>query len=152
MGYAACRVWETTWYEGLIPAEIEINGTVLIDGQSGFREGCGVAIFKLTDPMVARIRSSGLTVLTEAHEARSQPGDQYFRFGAWKETPYFFAGDGLTLADRWLNGMGCASLSQELRQNIAQAMNMRGSFYSTSSESGLLVIPQLGLVVLAYDG
>lgn len=152
MGYVAWRVWETAWYEGLIPAEIEISGTVLIDGQSGFREGCGVAIFKLKDPMVARIRSSGLTVLTEAHEARSQPGNQYFRFGVWKETPYVFAGDGLTLADRWLTGMGCASMDQELRQSIEQAMNMRGSFYSASSESGLLVIPQLGLVVLAYDG
>ncbi|MEJ2427066.1 MAG: hypothetical protein P8101_22060 [Candidatus Thiodiazotropha sp.] len=152
LAYVAFHIWETTWYEGLIPVAIGINGTELIDGQSDFREGCGVAIFKLGDHTAVWIRSSGLAALTKAHEARSHPGNHYFTFGDWKETPYVITGDDLTLADRWLNGIGCASIGQELRQNIDKAMSARGSFYSTSSESGLLVIPQLSLVVLSYDG
>lgn len=66
MAYAGFRVWETSWYKGLIPAALEVDGTVLIDGQSGIREGCGVAIFKLTDPALARIRSSGLAAVAGA--------------------------------------------------------------------------------------
>lgn len=66
MAYAGFRVWETSWYKGLIPAALEVDGTVLIDGQSGIREGCGVAILKLTDPALARIRSSGLAAVAGA--------------------------------------------------------------------------------------
>lgn len=152
MAYAGFRVWETSWYRGMIPAAIEVDGTVLIDGQSGIREGCGVAIFKLTEPALARIRFSGLAAVAAAHEAREHPGEHYFTFGEWRETPYVTAGDGLTLRDRWLTGLSCASMDEKLRQDIGKAMSARGSFYSTSQESGLMVIPALGLAVLSYEG
>lgn len=152
MAYVGFRIWEVSWYRGIIPAAIEIDGTVLIDGQSGFREGCGVAIFKLTDPALARIRSSGLAAVAAAHEPRDHPEVHHSIFGEWRETPYATTGDGLTLADRWLNGLSCASMDQNLSQGIDRALNTRGSFYSTSQESGLIVIPALGLVVLSYEG
>lgn len=152
MAYAGFRVWEITWYKGLIPVAFEVDGTVLIDGQSGVREGCGVAIFKLTDPALARIRSSGLAAVAAAHEPRDHPGVHYFTFGEWRETPYVTTGNGLTLSDRWLSGLSCASMDAELREDIDKALRTGGSFYSTSKESGLIVIPALGLVVLSYEG
>jgi hypothetical protein len=150
--YGAFRVWETTWYKGLIPAAIEIDKTILIDGQSGFREGCGVAIFTLSDAETARIRSAGLDALADAHDARSHPWRRYFRFGEWKETPYAITGDGTSRNDTWLVGMECADISEKLRKQINIAMGIQGSFYSNSRESGLIVIPSLGLIVLSYEG
>jgi hypothetical protein len=152
MAYIGFRVWETSWYKGMVPAAIAIKSTVLIDGQSGIREGCGVAIFKLSDSTLARIRSSGLAAVAEAHEAREHPGAYYFTFGEWQETPYVSTGDGLTRKDRWLSGLGCADMDEGLRQNIDKATRSRGSFYATREEAGLIVIPALGLVVLSYEG
>ncbi|MEO8389225.1 MAG: hypothetical protein ABI893_17935 [Polaromonas sp.] len=43
-------------------------------------------------------------------------------------------------------------MDEALRNGIGKAMSTRGSFYSASQESGLIVIPALGLAVLSYEG
>lgn len=150
--YAACRRWEADWYQGLIPAAIETDGIVVISDQGGFREGCGAVVFKLSAAALVKLDASGLGALASAHEARSHPREDYFRFGDWQQTPYVESGDGLTLADRWLVGLNCADLDPALGKQIHEAINTKGSFYATSRESGLVVIPSRGLVLLAYEG
>lgn len=150
-GYLAFLRWECQWYMGLIPASIEISEAVTIGGESGFREGCGVAVFKLSSSAQKQIQTEGLAVLAAARQARSH-SDSSKAYSQWKETPYINTGDGLTLVDRWQLGMGCARLSNELNQSIVKAMNTSGSFFATTHEAGLVVIPSLGLVVFSHYG
>lgn len=80
-----------------MPSEVGIADVVLIDGQSGFREGCGVAIFELTAAANARIQASGIRGLNVDGATSPNP--------IWHETPYIETGDGLTLEDRWTVGL-----------------------------------------------
>lgn len=149
--YVAFRSWERSWYEGLLPLSLRIESIVALDTQDGFREGCGAVVFKL-DPEVARtIRRTGLAALASARQARAEPAP-YFSYGEWSETPYRETGDGLTLEDRWLNGLSCANLEPGLGKTISGALRSEGSFFSRGEESGLIVLPTEGLVVLAFEG
>ena len=45
--YLVFKLYERSHFIDVLPAAIEPAGVVLISGQSGFREGCGVAVFRL---------------------------------------------------------------------------------------------------------
>ena len=149
--YVAFRTWERSWYEGLLPSSLKIESIVALGMQDGFREGCGAVVFKL-DPEVARtIRRTGLAALASARQARAESAP-YFSYAEWGETPYRETGDGLTLKDRWLNGLVCANLEPELGKAVDGALRSGGSFFSRGAESGLIVLPTEGLAVLSFEG
>lgn len=150
-GYFAFSSWESRWYLGMIPEDIETGDVVTIGGQSGFREGCGAAVFNLSPRAIEKIKADGIATLTNARQARSHT-DSYHSYSNWKQTPHIVTGDGLTLADRWLNGLGCAELPMRQSRDIQQALDSSGSFYATTSEAGLIVIPELGIVIFSYEG
>ena len=150
-GYLAFSSWESRWYLGMIPDDIEIGGVVRIGGQSGFREGCGAAVFNLSPRTIEKIRAGGVAALTNAKQARNH-ADSYHSYSDWRQTPHIVTGDGLTLVDRWLNGLGCAGLPMQLSREIQQALDSSGSFYATTSEAGLIVIPKLGIAIFSYEG
>lgn len=134
-----------------MPPEVGIGDVVLIDGKSGFREGCGVAIFELTPAASARLQASGIRALkagglTSSHRLIKDKGS------IWHETPYVETGDGLTLEDRWVVGLSCARMSRELSSTIARAMAQPGSFYTKLYEAAVLVIPADGIAVFVYYG
>ena len=151
VAYAGCTVFERQWYLGMLPAAIQVDGVVSIADSSGFREGCGAAVFSLAPATLDRLRAEGAAALSDAHQARSHV-DAYHAFGTWRETPHVQTGDGMTLADRWLSGMDCGGLGHDLQQQIFDAIGHPGSYYATAPESGLIVIPALKLVVLSYFG
>ena len=49
-----------------LPAQLEVEGVVLIGGESGIREGCGVAVLRLSSAMRVRLQREGLAALQEA--------------------------------------------------------------------------------------
>lgn len=149
--YAAYRSWEVAWYEGMIPASLEIERTVMIDGRTGFIEGCGIAVFQLSPTTVDRIRPAGLAGLETARQARDH-SDELHTYSQWRETPYAETGDGMTLVDRWLVGRTCAKIDPSLDRSIDTALKSPGSYYATIHEAGLIVIPSLGLAVFSYFG
>lgn len=149
--YFAFVRWQTNWYLGLVPASLQITEIVVMGGDSDVREGCGAVVFRLPQHVIARINSIGLLALAEAREARDHRNEHFFTFGEWKETPYVITGEGTTLRDRWLLGFECAKLDKKF-DGIQYALSRGGSFYATSSESALIVIPELGLAVLSYFG
>lgn len=150
-GYAGWTHWETRWYMGMVPAGIGLSGTVEIDGQSGLTEGCGAAVFRLSEATVTSLNARGIDALAGARQARAHDGAHH-AYSEWRSTPHVQTGDGLTLADRWLAGMGCASLPKDLGAGIRQALKTRGAFYATTREAGLIVIPSLGVAVFSYFG
>jgi hypothetical protein len=147
----AWRFWELQSYVGVLPASIEVTDTLAISGQSGFREGCGVAVFRLSKDTAESIKKNPLSSLANARQARNDDSD-YHAFSEWVETPHKITDDGLSLKDRWLNGINCAKLSHELASTIYRALEAPGSYYATSAEGGLIVIPEADLIVFSYEG
>jgi hypothetical protein len=152
--YGTYRVWEINYFKNLIPSEIQINGTVLVDGETGGLEGCGVAIFRLDSATLEKIRANGIHALDEAKQSRKKKllRDDYQTYTPWAETPYLETGDGMTLADRWLGGFVCSNIDTDLSNHIHSALKSTNSYYSTTHEAGLIVIPDLGLIVYSYFG
>ena len=135
----------SSWYIGKIPANIEIVDTILISGESGFREGCGLAIFKLSEDTIKKIKTKGLSALKDARQARKY-SDHFRVYSEWGETSYQWTDDGMTLKDRWLLGSMCANIDMVLSKDINAALKSPGSFYATIHEAGTIVIPNLGIV------
>ena len=149
--YAMYVSWRNDWYRQKMPPEVGIGDVVLIDGKSGFREGCGVAIFELTPAASAQLQAAGIRALN-AGDARSPYRPSKDKNSIWHETPYVETGDGLTLEDRWAVGLSCAKLSHELSATITRAMAQPGSFYTKLYEAAVLVIPAAGIAALVFYG
>jgi len=147
----AFRSSERSWYEGLLPLGVKVESILALDTVSGIREGCGAVIFELDPEAVRSFRRDGLSALADARQARDH-SEPYFSFEEWSETPYRESGNGTTLKDRWLGGLDCAALNPDLAKTIDEALRSKGSFFSRSEESGLIILPAAGIVVLSFDG
>ncbi len=152
--YGAFRFWNANHFKNLIPSEIAIGDTVLVDGETGGLEGCGVAIFRVGSATLVSLRANGIHALDQASRSRKKRflSDEYKEYSPWKETPYLETGDGMTLADRWLGGFVCANIDSDLSKRIHQALRSNKSYYATAHEAGLIIIPSLGLAVYSYFG
>jgi len=136
--YCYYKHWETGHYRALVSAEVAVADVVFVGSESGFREGCGTAVFKLALP------EKGVNALPD--------NARYPASAGWRETPYVLTGDGLTLLDRWQIGLSCAGMSTELARQINDALEKPGSYVNRGAEDALIVIPYLNLVALVYDG
>lgn len=134
------RSFEARWYVQAIPAEIEVGQAVAIDGEWGIREGCGVAIFRLTEAARERIQLHGLEALSGARKGRGRP--EYNAYEAWVATP----------VPRQLRGIACARLPDALTGRIHRALSTPGNYITHGYEFDLLIIPQQRLVVYGYMG
>lgn len=70
--YGAFRVWNTNHFKNLIPSEIEIDDTALVDGESGGLDGCGVAIFRVGSATLVSLRANGIHALDRAGQSRKK--------------------------------------------------------------------------------
>jgi hypothetical protein len=155
--YSAC---ETSWFEGMLPAQIETYGlasvsrdkslpAILIEGAMGVRyKSCGGATFSLTRRTLAAIEADGLGFLDQAHKSRRDTGHRMpFAYGPWRATP---------LPSEWTDlgpwlGLNCMGWPWT-RARIFEAAREPGSYYTTTYNAELLVIPRLGLAVLTFYG
>ena len=145
--YAAWSVYEYYWYSSLIPAKIGITRAINISGQSGLREGCGTAIFRLTNATADAISRKGSDFFNDAIYSRRSKEPRY-TYRSWKETP---VPKTWTSEGTW-PGLGCSSVSRPLLSQILRAASKKGSYYSTKDEAWIIVIPSLKLVVFSYFG
>ena len=144
--YLVFKLYERSHFIDVLPAAIEPVGVVLISGQSGFREGCGVAVFRLSVATRSALENSGLVALNEANQARGH-ADDYHRYESWKSTPVL-AGE---ISEGW-PPLSCADADEDLERRILLAMQSSGSFYTRKDEALLLVLPAEGLIVFGYFG
>jgi hypothetical protein len=144
--YLVFKLFERSHFIDVLPAAIEPAGVVLISGQSGFREGCGVAVFRLSGATRSALKNSGLVALSEANQARGH-ADDYHHYEPWQNTPVL-AGE---ISEGW-PPLSCADADEELERRILLAMQSHGSFYTRKDEALLLVLPAEGLIVFGYFG
>ncbi|MBC6430601.1 hypothetical protein FM036_07070 [Nostoc sp. HG1] len=145
--YVACSVFKYYWYSGFIPAKIEITYAIHIGGKSGLREGCGAAIFRLSDATADAISRKSLDFFNDAIYSRKSK-DRYYTYSSWKETP---VPNSWTSEGTW-PGLGCSVASRSLLSQILLAASKKGSYYSSKHEAEILVIPSFKLVVFSYFG
>lgn len=144
----AYKLFQWQWYLGAVPMQIEVDGVVSVVDSSGFREGCGAAVFEMSKGMQERLQEQGAAALADARQGRNRSG-AYSAFGTWRETSAIEHGGEPALH---LSGMDCGGLDDELQQQIFSAVAKPGSYYATASESGLIVIPSLQIVVFTFLG
>ncbi len=149
------------WYSLAIPAQIQITYPVSIGDEAGFREGCGVAVFKVSDKTIEAIQKDGLKFFDGATQGRGYPKPNepysfsdrkklsdyhYYTYEAWKETP---------VPNSWISEgswMMCSVIRADVARDIIKAAKLAGSFYTTKPEGQLFVFPSLGYVVFSYYG
>ena len=151
MPFLAYKAFQYYWYAQVLPSEIEIADPVPAGEESGFREGCGVAVYKLTASSLEAIKKKGLGFFEGATQARgySNPSDHhyhYYTYQPWKETPIPV---GWTSEGSWFM---CSVIGNQLEREIIAAAKQGGAYYTVKHEARLLVIPSLGYVVFSSYG
>lgn len=144
--YMMFKLYERSHFIDVLPAAVEPAGVVLVGGESGFREGCGVAVFRLSGATRNTLKSSGLAALGEANQARGY-ADDYHRYEPWQSTPVLVG----EISEGW-PPLSCANADEELESRILLAMQSSGAFYTRKDEALLLVLPAEGLIVFGYFG
>lgn len=132
-----------------LPAQLEVDGVVLIGSESGIREGCGVAVLRMSPTLRTRLLREGLGVLHDARQARGYTS-AYHHFAPWQPTPT--AGDEDEAISPIFLGLQCVDADEELAARIGEAARAKGGYYSTKPEGALLLLPREGLIVLGYFG
>ena len=145
-GYLVFKLVEREQMIQMLPAGIEPSGTKLIAGEFGFREGCGAAIFGLSDVTRRRLQREGLGFLETTRQSRGHR-DDYYAFGRWRSTPLVSS---VTSEGGW-RALWCAGNGPLIRR-VNLAVQSSGGFYSEKPEGILVVLPDEGLIVFGYDG
>ncbi|MHC0065334.1 hypothetical protein ACWATR_20950 [Nostoc sp. UIC 10890] len=145
--YLAWSAFNYYWFRDLIPAKIGITYAIHIGGESGLLEGCGAAIFRLSNATADAISREGLDFFNDAIYSRKSKERRY-TYSSWKETP---VPNSWTSEVSW-PGLGCSGASRSLFSQILLAASKKGSYYSSKDEAEILVIPSFKLVVFSYFG
>ncbi len=136
-----CNYWQVSLYKDAIPPQFELTETIYNDEESGFREGCGTAVFRLSEKTLARIRTEGQSYFESARLGRD--GTSYHQYQEWKATPS-------NAKDRLFRG--CSSGEPEVLKLAHSFLAKEGAFYTTGHEQDLIVVPSLGILVFSYNG
>jgi hypothetical protein len=131
----------------MVPVDLEIVDTVAVheDFTPYSTEGCGVAVFRMSHALKARLASQGIAALKNATQARENEGLHY-RYSQWATTP---------VPPMWVregSWMMCPDIGRRLHQRIVDAARKEGSFFATLPEGEPVVIPELELIVFSFNG
>lgn len=138
-----CSHWQASLYRQAIPPQFEPLKILHHDEVSGFREGCGFAIFRLSDKDLASLRSEGLTYLETARLGRDS--DPYHQYAPWSATP-------APRDEHLFRGVSCINEPPELLNQAQRAAYKEGAFFTTGHEQDLVVVPALGILIYSYNG
>jgi hypothetical protein len=138
-----CSYLQVGLYRQAIPPQFELQDVVHHDEVGGFREGCGYAVFRLSEDNLVRIRRQGLAYFETAHLGRD--GKPYHQYQPWKATP-------ASEHDQLFRGQTCAGGPPELLEQAQRAAGKEGAFFTTGHEQDLVVVPVLGLLIYSYNG
>ncbi len=137
--------WQFSYWKKAIPSGIGISKNIDVGAEYSLFSGCGFVVFKVTPDTLSQINKYGIQALAGATESA------YEDFSDWHNTPYPLAKEGEELMDFWQMGMSCGypDMDKELNTAVYEHLDKPGSFYSLSSHSVVIVIPDQGLVIFS---
>jgi hypothetical protein len=145
--FAGFKRSEGEWYIDLLPQELGVETSYIEDGESGLREGCGIVIFYLTQETIKKINTEKLGYFRNARISRKHDR----RYGEWKMTPLSPKSE--NAVEEIGTGLNCAkSIDKNLEKEISRAMYEEGGYYTFGTESTILILPVVGIVVFGYFG
>jgi hypothetical protein len=145
--YFSFKHYQRIYFEKKIPSVFGVLESVVIQEDTsigvGRAEGCGVAIFRLSDDVVRKINAEKLALFENATIARGHR-DHYHTYKPWNKTP---------VPTNWTNeGSWIHCFEDKLHRVILKGATTYGSYYTTNPEGELLVLPSLRLVVFSFNG
>lgn len=141
-------------YSSYIPTSLEIDKTVFAGDQiGGFIEGCGVAVFKLSENTSENISVGGVEFLNKNSAISDSSPVKYKK---WQETPFVFERNEYPifrhLANEDAGGNTCVDVPTPLKEKILSAIEIPGGFYSRAKEHNeLIVIPSIRLAIFSHE-
>lgn len=138
-----------THYQSFIPPSFETDrGVFAGDQMGGFVEGCGVAVFSLSERAAQKISVGGVAYLNETSRDTQRKDRQY---QSWHQTTM-----GRTVFDSVATpdagGNVCVEVPDGLVEKILGASNGPGAYFSGfNKNTEIVVIPSLRLVVFSHD-
>lgn len=151
-GVSACHVI-FPWENDVLPKVLGPAKLIASEQESGFREGCSYAIFRLPDDVAQKIRDQGLAFLgDDIHPTWDDPRNPY---SSWQKTPV----PGLSPSGNpniyAINaGGGCKNSPAVYTIDVQKIATLPGSYYllTRNKEGMVLVIPDQRLAVYLYFG
>lgn len=151
-GTAACT-FMFRWEDDVLPRVLGPVQLIASEQESGWREGCSYAAFRLADDVVRAIDAQGLAFFgSDTHPPWDDPRNPY---GPWQQTPI---PDLKPQGDHRIYALGAAGgckYSTSVYTVDAEAIAARtGSYYllTQNNEGMVLVIPHQRLVLYLYFG
>lgn len=140
-------------YRSYIPASFEVDKAVFAgDRVGGFIEGCGVAIFELSERTSRDISEGGVAFLNGNSTTRDSTHNRYLN---WQATPSGERGKYhlfVALVNEDAGGSTCVDVPKPVRDDISSAISRPGAFYSGfNKDTELLVIPALRLAIFSHQ-
>jgi hypothetical protein len=142
-------------FEGMLPAELQTVGLANVSRETSRLgmmftfdryKSCGGATFSLTWRTLRAIKARRLASFDQARASRRVTNRGYrLAYSPWRETPVPAQ---LTDLGPWL-GLNCMGWPWERRRILAAAREP-GSYFTTTSNAELLVIPRLGIAVFTF--
>jgi hypothetical protein len=146
--FVAWYFFEDYWFRQIIPENIDLSYRITITSSSGIREGCGTAIYRLSDQTAKSIQEMGLEYFSNSKQSRGY-ADTYHKYGEWQETPR----KDWKRSENWSYELLCGgAIKKSLYKKIVDSGQIHGSYYSFTPEAVLMVIPSKNLVVFSYNG
>lgn len=139
-------------YKSYLPQAIEVDRNLFVGSRiGGFLEGCGVAVFQLSEASLKGIVQSPLEFLN----SHTRPNNGKQPYAEWIETsarPAQFSMFNRVANSEEATGPNCVDVPTDLKRVILSATAAPGSYYSGINKNNeLLIIPGLGLAVFSHD-
>lgn len=148
----AWELYQRSWYTDILPAQVGVDGVLVMHMDAGLMEACGAVVFRLDEQTSQALMQQGKAYLRRATRPRSVERHPRLTFPVWQPTPYEMTGEGMGLEDRWMVGLSCAAMPEALSRDIDEALSTPGAYFAHTPEGLVLVAPRQQLVVFANVG
>lgn len=138
-------------YENYLPMEVgRVSNNFAGSKIGGYLEGCGVAIFNLSDDFLNDIDKNGLNSLSNATKSRNGKNN----YLPWRETPSEEVGRVLWFvtdtAD--VTGPNCVNLPKAIKQNMKRSIKLSGNYFSrVNNSSETIIFSREKIIVFAHS-
>lgn len=148
--YFSYDIWKRYRWQNVVPAQLSVWPASHY-GSYGFREYWGGAIFTVKKETLEAVKSQGLDYLNKDLKQRAylqcrpKSRERFCVYAQWQMTP------GKRYSGFSYGVSAILDESSDLLSQIRRAREEEGSFYTyTNAGAGLLLIPDLGILVFGF--